>query len=292
MASTIRVRTAPIRKPTLPRPLVPSRLVLGLAAGLVVPSFVWGQDPGSVPAELDEGSNDGRKTLAVLYFANHTGSARYEALGKGIAEMLVTDLASLPSLRLVERARLEELLAEAEFSRSDQADSRTAMEIGRVLAAQYVITGALTGIEPEFRLDGRLIRTETAEVLRTAHARGTGDRFFQIYEDLAEELLPGLELALSDEDRERLRETQERNRIADAETVLAYSDALDHYDQGDYVEALELMAVVVRRAPASALVELTFQHVQETARERARDAVREEGRSRLRRLLRPDRDGS
>jgi TolB-like protein len=285
MPSAIPLVTAAVRRLTL--------LLVVLGAGVVGPQRASAQDSAVARGDTRGGeARDGRKTVAVLYFANHTGVATYDALGKGIAEMLITDLSSLPSLRLVERARLEELMAEATFSRGDHADPRTAMEIGRVLAAQYVVTGAFTGIDPELRLDGRLIRTETAEILRSAQAQGTADAFFQIHEDLVGELLPGLELALSQEEWDRLQETRERNRIADAETVLAYSQALDHYDRGDYLEALELMAFVARRASTSALVDLTLQHVQAAARDHAREAVREEARSWLGRFIRGIRGGS
>lgn len=47
-----------------------------------------------------------RRPLAVLYFDNHTGDARWAPLQKGLADMMVTDLAGTPGLTVVERARL------------------------------------------------------------------------------------------------------------------------------------------------------------------------------------------
>jgi TolB-like protein len=272
-----------------------ARLLMALGIGLALASLALAR-PYPALAQADgtaaghpgagHGEHGARKVVAVLYFANHTGVARYDALGKGIAEMLITDLSSLESLRLVERARLEELVAETRFSRSDHADPGTAMELGRMLAAEYVVTGAFTGVDADIRVDGRLIRTETSEILSSTQARGTEDRFFQIHETLAGALIEGLELALSDQEWDRFRETQQRNRIEDTETAVAYSDALDHYDRGQYLEALELMAFVARRAPTSALVGLTYQHMQDAARDRARESARDEAGSLLRRLRR------
>jgi TolB-like protein len=247
--------------------------------------------PVSASAQAGEqaaapGEADDRTVVAVLYFDNHTGVERYGPLGKGLAEMLITDLSTLRSLRLVERSRLQDLIDEVEFSGSEHSDPETALEIGRFLAARYVVTGAFTGVEPELRVDGRLIRTETAEIVVTAQARGSEERFFEIHEELAEALIDGLALELSDEEWLEFRRVQEQNRLEDAETALAYSEALHLYDRGEYVDALERMAYVARRAPASGLVDLTHQHMQAAAREAARETAREESRSFLGRMLR------
>lgn len=47
-----------------------------------------------------------RRPLAVLYFDNHTGDARWAPLQKGLADMMVTDLAGTPGLTVAERAHL------------------------------------------------------------------------------------------------------------------------------------------------------------------------------------------
>ncbi len=237
----------------------------------------------SAPAPLaGQSSSEDRKVVAVLYFENHTGVERFEPLGKGLAEMLITDLSGIGSLRLVERARLQDLIDEQQLSRSDYSNPDTALEIGRVLAAEYVITGSVVGVEPEVRVDSRLIHTETAEILQTASAAGTEDRFFTIQEELSVALVEGLEIAFSDQEREEYERHRERNRIQDAETAVAYSQALDEYDRGNYVEALEKIAFVARRAPASTMVELTYERIRDDAEEAAQD----EAESRVRGFLR------
>jgi TolB-like protein len=234
------------------------------------------------PAQAQLVSDDDRHIVAVLYFDNHTGEARYDALGKGIAEMLITDLSGIPYLRLVERARLQDLLNEVEFSRSDHADPETALEIGRFLAAEYVVIGSFVESSPQIRVDSRVIRTETGEILRSTSSSGSEEEFFAIHDALAHGLIEALELALSEDEAEAYLRHREEHRIADAETAVAFSEALDHYDREEYLEALEKMALVSRRAPGSALVSLTYAHM----RSEVEGQAREEGRSFLRRLIR------
>src|SRR5215831_11843002 len=51
-------------------------------------------------------------TVAVSYFDNNTGKAEYDPLAKGLADMLITDLGQLQALRVVEREKLNQILAE------------------------------------------------------------------------------------------------------------------------------------------------------------------------------------
>ena len=260
---------------------LPSQRLLPLWT-LLLSGLLWAFSI-ALPAPIEAQSTaEDRKVLAVLYFDNHTGDERFEHLGKGMAEMLITDLSGLPALRLVERARLQDLISEQELSRSNHSNPETALRIGRILAAEYVITGSLTASEPEFRVDSRVIHTETAEILRTASATGTRDRFFTIHEELSLAILEGLEIVLNEGEQADFERHREGNRIEDLETTVAYSQALDHYDRGNYVDALERMAFVAQRAPASAIVGMTMERI----RAGASAAAAEEGRSRARDFIR------
>ncbi len=253
--------------------VAPLLLLLALSVVVRVPA------PAPLAAQLV--SEDDRHIVAVLYFDNRTGVDRYDALGKGIAEMLITDLSGVPYLRLVERARLRDLMNEVEFSRSDHADPETAIEIGRFLAAEYIVTGSFIDSSPRIRVDSRIIRTETAEILRSTSAEGNEEEFFEIHENLARSLIEALELTLSEDEAEAYLRHQEEHRIQDAETAMAFSEALELYDREEYFDALERMAFVARRAPGSALVSLTYSHM----RDAAGSAARDEAGSFLRRFI-------
>ena len=56
--------------------------------------------------------------VAVSYFENVSEDPELDPLKKGIAEMLITDLSISEDIHLVERARLQELLAEMELQKS------------------------------------------------------------------------------------------------------------------------------------------------------------------------------
>jgi hypothetical protein len=164
-------------------------------------------------------------------------------------------------------------------------DPETAQSLGMIVGAEYMVFGAFVTVDPEMRLDTRITRTETTEIVTTADVRGQGESLFDLQQRLADELITGLELVLTEEERARLRTQQEANRIDDLETALAFSEALCLLDYGAYPEALEAIQGVQSAAPGSQIVRATFGLLRDRAADDARNQVTDAARSRLGGLL-------
>lgn len=246
----------------------PASLLLGLAA-VLVPHARDAQRPDAAP----------RKTVAVLYFDNHTGRSDYDPLGKGLASMMISDLSSVEQIQLVERERLQDLVKEMEQQQSKYFDSTTAVKVGRLAGAEYVVTGAVAAADPKLRIDTRVVRVETGEIVKTAQVTGNHDQFFDLEQKLAQKLIDGLALALSPEEQERLRQQQEQNRIDDLKTMQQLSQAIDLSDQGDYVGAADKLRPALQSSPHSALVRLTYEEISRRiaakGKAKAKDKVKE-----------------
>src|ERR1041385_5263872 len=88
------------------------------AAALGVPAIVTAQKP----------------VVAVLYFDNNSigkDRADYDGLGKGIADLLITDMASNPRVRVVERERVQKVLEEQNLVKAGAIDQNTAVKLGK-----------------------------------------------------------------------------------------------------------------------------------------------------------------
>jgi curli biogenesis system outer membrane secretion channel CsgG len=117
-------------------------------------------------------------------------------IGKGVADQIVDELVNDATFRVIERKRLDTVLAEQDFSRSDRADPSAAKlsKVGKVLGVRYIIAGSITkfatesrggavrvkGIglggkkaKSEVRLTARLIDTTTGEIM--VSAKGVGE---------------------------------------------------------------------------------------------------------------------
>lgn len=225
------------------------------------------------------------KTVAVLYFDNHTGRADYDAFGRGISAMLITDLSVVPEIKLVERERLQSVITEQQLQQLSLFDSATAVRTGKLLGAEYLLTGAFSAVDPQMRIDTRVIRVETGEVVRAAKVQGKADDFFALQQKLSRELVDALPVAVSPETMEAMRKQQERNRIDDARVIVDFAAGLVRLDNRDYVGALERLGPAVVRSHDALVVQLAYGEAKKRAGSAATDAVKEKAKAGLRGLL-------
>ena len=128
---------------------------------IAVTAFVLGLAVPTVRAQDDV------PTVAVLDFTGlMLGSAGNSApLGKAVSSMLITELIGNPGLQVIERYQLQDLLMEQRLALSGRVDESTAVEIGKMVGAQYMIYGQVTSIAEQLRMDMRAVDVETSEVL-------------------------------------------------------------------------------------------------------------------------------
>src|SRR5213595_3247582 len=118
---------------------------------------------------------DTRPGIAVLPFDN-SGSygqdkENFDALQKGIAGMMISELAANPAARVVEREEIQRLLSEQNLGAQGRVDAQTAAKIGKLVGARYMVMGTFVDFYGDFRVDVRLINTETSEVVKTESDR-------------------------------------------------------------------------------------------------------------------------
>ena len=75
-------------------------------------------------------------------------------IGKGITQMLVTDLVKDGTYSVIERAALDKLLTEQNFSNSNRADTSSAAKIGKLLGVDAIIVGTITQFGNETKNQG------------------------------------------------------------------------------------------------------------------------------------------
>lgn len=175
-------------------------------------------------------------TIAILYFENKGQKAELNPLQKGLAEMVITDLAKVKSLKVVERIRLHEMMQEMNLSETDLVDQRTAPRLGKLLGAYRLVKGSffeLTG--DKINIDAFVARTRTGQLDVTTNISGTMQEFFRMEKDLVFKIIADLKITLTDEEREAILEIPTENFFA----FLQYSRGLDYEDRGLYTQAFQ-----------------------------------------------------
>ncbi len=126
-------------------------------------------------------------------------------VGKGIADLIVTDLVNDGTYSVIERKALEAVLAEQNFSTSQRADPSSASKIGKVLGVNVIVVGSITqfgtekkkfgigGIGGKFggfgggkfgkkeskalvAIDARMVDVNTGEIVAVARGKGESSR--------------------------------------------------------------------------------------------------------------------
>ena len=128
-------------------------------------------------------------------------------IGKGVADLIVDELVNDGSYRIIERKRLDAILAEQNFSNSDRADPEAGKvaKLGKALGVKFLIVGSITKFGTENKKTGvgggmfgggkfgiggvgtskgkavvaitaRVIDTSTGEIMASAKGEGVSSR--------------------------------------------------------------------------------------------------------------------
>jgi curli biogenesis system outer membrane secretion channel CsgG len=153
-----------------------------------------------------------RKRIAIMdfdYATVHAGVSQIFGqdidIGKGVADLLVTNLVKDGSYSIIERKAMDKILAEQNFSNSDRANSTSAAKIGKLLGVDAILVGSITQFGNETKniglggaggnwgghglggfghknskaivgLTARLVDIDTGEILAAAEGKGESSR--------------------------------------------------------------------------------------------------------------------
>lgn len=164
---------------------VPSEAGGGEAAA---PATAADGAPGGEGAASFAGSAPdlGPNSLAVLPFRNNVPDPELEWLGSGLADLLTTNLAQLPGLRVVGRQSLYDLLMEGGGSEEEEIPEALAMTVARGSGARMLLWGSVTGTAGDMRIDAQLIELENGTIASADFVRG--DDVFVLVDSLSTRL--------------------------------------------------------------------------------------------------------
>ena len=109
--------------------------------------------------------------LSLTAFPFEQKGAVSEA-GLAFQDNLIDALVDRNRFQVVEREKLDVILQEQKLSRTKLFDRRTALRLGRLVAAQSVITGSIIETRTGIEVVARMIDTETSEILATEDVYG------------------------------------------------------------------------------------------------------------------------
>lgn len=154
---------------------------------LFICALLWAR-----PSESAAADSRPRPTVAVLYFDYAGPDDQMAVLRKGLAQMLISDLSAQDAATLVERSRLEEVLAELKLNQTAHIDPKSASKLGKLLGARYLVLGSYFVMMNTLRADARLVEVETGKVLDSTGKSGPPEDFLTVEQALSAALTRAL----------------------------------------------------------------------------------------------------
>ena len=183
------------------------------------------------------------KTLAILPFENNsiTDADRFAPLSKGLPAMITTDLnKNGAGLKLIERDKIQALLKEIAFGQTGSVDESQAVRVGKILGAQAIALGSFMVLGEKIRIDVRIIKVETSELVLAESIVGESDDFMSLEQDLANKIANSMKANLAP------RKSPSKSGI---DAALYFSQGLNALDRGDKAKAKRLFAKSIELDP-------------------------------------------
>jgi DNA-binding winged helix-turn-helix (wHTH) protein/TolB-like protein len=107
----------------------------------------------------------GKRSVAVMFFDNQSGSADLDWLREGLADMLITDLSRSKNLTILSRQQLHTLLERNGHQPSEKIRLEEALDIAQKSKATIVIMGSFARLGEQIRIDAQLHDARDGQLL-------------------------------------------------------------------------------------------------------------------------------
>jgi TolB-like protein/Tfp pilus assembly protein PilF len=174
-------------------------------------------------------------TIAVFPFRYVGTNEELRPLGRGLTQMIITDLGKLNRLTLLERERVQALVDEMALNDAGRVDAATGARSGRLLRAARVVQGSIQDVpgKTDLRLDATVVDATSSSVVATGTGSDQLQQLFALEKLVLFRLLDKMGVAITPAERRDLTERP----TADLQAFLAFSRGLEAEDQGDFAGA-------------------------------------------------------
>ena len=184
--------------------------------------------------------------IAIFPFSYFGKEKKYSSLGKGISEMMITDLSQVKGLVPVERVRLQALMDEIGLGQSGMIKEGSAPRFGKLLGAGKIVAGSFDV------LSKKKVQFNAAfwDVLKNKFPPPSTetdklDNIFRIEKDLVFSLIDDMGILLTPQEKAKIQQIPTKNLHA----FLAYCQGLEMEDAGNFGKAAQFFQKAVRLDP-------------------------------------------
>jgi tetratricopeptide (TPR) repeat protein len=186
-------------------------------------------------------------TSAVIEFANGSfeDAEKMSNVGIGIAAMLTYELEESGAVHCPSRENINYLLKELDISQSELADQDQKLDIGKVISVRNYVMGTFYNMpDDKFRIDARVIETETTLSKKHFSVEGDADEIGDLTMELAGQLL-----AYMNVEADKIKQASAKVPDINLAALVKFSEAVAYEEMGDLDAAREAYAQAYGIAP-------------------------------------------
>jgi TolB-like protein len=183
--------------------------------------------------------------VAILDFENTSGKVEYDALGKAMSSMLITDLSNNihpKKVEFFERSQLNKLLDEQKLQKSKNFDAKTAVDFGKLSGVNYVFVGSIFVMDGNCSITSNLVDVQTSKIILSKEANGKIETWLQLKSQLAEAIAQQLNNPIT-------LDPSYKDLITTLATLNQYGKILTTMDQGDAEKAEQMRSLFEETNP-------------------------------------------
>ncbi len=186
-------------------------------------------------------------TVAVAEFEGGSvpPDKKTEFWGRALASFIGADLGASPSVKLVDREHLNEILREQRLSMGDLSDPDTRLRVGRIAGAKYFVFGTYTIVGGTAALTARMDSVETGQIIDSRSVSGPPDDMRKLSRQLSVAFLAPIDSILAEQEA---HEAPPQGAPVAAATSY-FSQGLTDERRGDYEKAIDMYTRALTVSP-------------------------------------------
>jgi TolB-like protein len=151
-------------------------------------------------------SDSKKKVISVMKFDDRSiGTKRYKPWRMGIPDMIMEALGAIPYYKVISREyTTKQVLKEQEFQLLGATDQESAVKLGNLLNAQYIVIGSFQVFRNTLQIRSKVVSVKTGEMVKQTSAAGKLDNFFTVQNQIAVNISAAMNLKLTEDAKKRL----------------------------------------------------------------------------------------
>jgi len=224
----------------------------------------------AVQQEKTMGAISTPNSVAVLSFNNKSGEDKLNPLQKGMAVMLISDLAKLEQLQVVSRVRMQALLDEMGLGSPGTTDPESIPRVAKLLGAYFIVSGdIMMGSRQNIQINSSVLDVPFEALSHQPAVSEKLDQLSRLEKKVLFNLVEQLQVTLSPAKKVELQAPLSTSTTA----LLALFLGIDHSDKGQYSQAMRMYKQALIEDPDLKMAKTGIQELEALGENSAEEVV-------------------